>query len=106
MEILSFTNPSSSSHLVRVARPIPVRARMVPALPYDYSYLDEDADDERVEGVIRKAVGFIRLVGYEQTGGREEKYHESEDEGRSWICFEVAFQSLEVRWPSLFPVRL
>jgi len=77
---------------------------MFPLLPYDYSYLDDDADDEGVEGVIRKAVSFISLVGYEQTSGREKKYHESEDEWRSWICFEVAFQSLEIRLPSLFPV--
>ena len=79
---------------------------MFPALPYDYSYLDDDADDERVESVIRKAVSFIRLVGDQQTCGREKKYHESEDEGRSWIRFEVAFRSLEARLLSLFPVGL
>ena len=77
---------------------------MFPSLPYDYYYLDDDADDERVESIIRKVVCFIRLVGYEQTGGRDKEYHESDDEGRSWICFEVVLQSLEVRSPLLFPV--
>jgi hypothetical protein len=74
---------------------------MLPSLPYDYSDLYDDAQDERVKGVFCNDVGFIRIVGDEQSGGRDEEYHECEDEWCSWICFEVAFQSDEIRLPSL-----
>ena len=74
---------------------------MLPFLPYDYSDLYDDAEDESVKSVFCNAVSFIRIVGYEQSGGRDEEYDEREDEWRSWICFEVAFQSDEIRMQSL-----
>jgi hypothetical protein len=58
---------------------------MFPSLPYDYSDLDDDAQDERVKSVFCNAVSFIRLAGDEQSGGRDEQYHEREDEWRTWI---------------------
>jgi hypothetical protein len=58
---------------------------MLPSLPYDYSDLDDDAEDESVKSVLCNAVSFIRIADDEQSGGRDEEYHEREDEWRSWI---------------------
>ena len=35
---------------------------MFPAFPYNDSYLDDDADDERVEGVVCNVVGFTCIA--------------------------------------------
>jgi hypothetical protein len=45
---------------------------MLPSLPYDYSDLYDDAEDESVESVFCNAVSFIRLAGDEQSSGRDE----------------------------------
>ncbi len=44
---------------------------MLHALPYDYSYLDDDAEDEKVEGVVRNDGRFIGFAGDQQSTGRK-----------------------------------
>jgi hypothetical protein len=56
---------------------------MLPSPPYDYSDLDDDAEDESVKSILCNAVSFVRIVDEEQSGGRDEEYHEREDEWRS-----------------------
>jgi hypothetical protein len=60
MDIRSFTKPSTSSNSGCVGRVIVAPVRMLPFLPYDDSYLDGDADDKRIEGIVRNTVGFTR----------------------------------------------
>src|SRR6267143_504033 len=105
MEIFPFTKPYTSSSSAFLGRTVSSGSSTLPLLPDNDSYLDKDADDERVERVVRNVVGFTSSGRHQQHRRRKQRHYECGYERRPRVCTQIAFQMADVRMQLLLCVE-